>query len=89
MVLNMLFQFQEVFFVVYFQILVVMVVVKVIVVGSDLINLVCFWCVSENVYNLDQINLVVYFFIGFVKGFVFEVGELWGGIVDFSGSVEE
>ncbi|MVF11049.1 SDR family NAD(P)-dependent oxidoreductase [Ketobacter sp. MCCC 1A13808] len=86
---NMPSQLQEVPSVVHSQIPVVMAAAKAIVAGSDSTNPARLWCVSENAYNLDQINLAAYPLIGFAKGFALEAGELWGGIVDLSGSAEE
>ena len=65
---------------------------KALVSGADAGSPIRFWCVSENAYSQDDnagINLAAYPMLGFAKGFALEVGELWGGIVDVSGSPEE
>ncbi|MCP5018763.1 MAG: SDR family NAD(P)-dependent oxidoreductase [Ketobacter sp.] len=62
---------------------------KGIIAGSDSSNPARIWCVSENAYGKDNINLAAYPMLGFAKGFALEAGELWGGIVDLSGSAED
>ena len=62
---------------------------KAIIAGSDASNPARIWCVSENAYGTDNINLAAYPMLGFAKGFALEAGELWGGIVDLSGSEQE
>lgn len=62
---------------------------KAIVAGSDSSNPARVWCVSENAYGKDNINLAAYPMLGFAKGFALEAGELWGGVVDLNGSDQE
>lgn len=74
---------------VHHQIHSVLAAAKGIVAGSDSSNPARLWCVSESAYGKDNINLAAYPMLGFAKGFALEAGELWGGIVDLSGSAEE
>lgn len=62
---------------------------KALVSEVDASNPVRLWCVSENAYCGDEINLAAYPMLGFAKGFALEAGELWGGIVDLAGSPQE
>lgn len=62
---------------------------RALVAGSDSTNPVRLWCVSENAYGSDNINLAAYPQLGFAKGMALEAGELWGGILDVSGSADE
>ena len=75
--------------VVHSQIHAAMAAAKGIIAGSDASNPARIWCVSENAYGADNINLAAYPMLGFAKGFALEAGELWGGIVDLSGSAQE
>ncbi|MEE2732396.1 MAG: SDR family NAD(P)-dependent oxidoreductase [Pseudomonadota bacterium] len=75
--------------VVHNQIHAAMAVAKGIIVGSDASNPARIWCVSENAYGQHNVNLAAYPMLGFAKGFALEAGELWGGIVDLSGSAEQ
>lgn len=60
-------------------------VARALIAGSDSSNPVRLWCISENAYSGDSLNLAAYPLLGFAKGFALEAGELWGGIVDLSG----
>ncbi|RLU00286.1 type I polyketide synthase [Ketobacter sp.] len=75
--------------VVHHQIHAAMALAKGIIAGSDASNPARIWCVSENAYGQDNVNLAAYPMLGFAKGFALEAGELWGGIVDLSGSAEQ
>ncbi|MCG8673433.1 MAG: SDR family NAD(P)-dependent oxidoreductase [Pseudomonadales bacterium] len=47
------------------------------------------WCVTENVYGPTDINLNAYSVVGFAKSVALELGENWGGIVDFSDVIDQ
>lgn len=75
--------------VVHNQIPSVLATAKALVSEVDASNPVRLWCISEDAYAAENINLAAYPMLGFAKGFALEAGELWGGIVDLSGNAEE
>ncbi|CBL44578.1 Erythronolide synthase, modules 3 and 4 [gamma proteobacterium HdN1] len=67
--------------------------VRALVVGGDSTNPVRLWVVSEGAYGtaygIANINLSAWPLLGFAKGLALETGELWGGILDVSGTAGE